>query len=105
METIMPCQNCGAVMAAGKAFCKPACRAEFHNRMSKRGRVAMPLALAWRSKRGGGPVAKAAFQEMCAYLDHCNAEDKAAGRPAMVDHVARRGDWNGGSGWRERTRG
>jgi len=71
--------------------------------MSKRGRVAMPLALAWRIKRGGGPVAKAAFQELCAYLDHCNAEDRTAGRPPMVDHVAKRGDWNGGAGWRERA--
>jgi hypothetical protein len=71
--------------------------------MSKRGRVAMPLALAWRAKRGGGKTAKAAFAELCAYLDHCNAEDRAAGRPPMVDHVARRGDWNGGTGWRERA--
>jgi len=99
----MACQNCGADIVGKKAFCAAACREAFHNRMSKRGRVAMPLALAWRAKRGSGPVAKAAFQELCAYLDHCNAEDRKAGRPAMVDHVEHRGDWNGGVGWRERA--
>jgi len=72
--------------------------------MSKRGRVALPLALAWRAGRGSGGNAKAAFAELCAYLDSCNAEDRAAGRPPMGPYVARRmsGEFNGGHGWRER---
>ena len=99
----MACPNCGVVAPAKKAFCAPACRDAFHNRMSKRGRVAMPLALAWRAKRGSGDVAKSAFKELCAYLDACNAEDHKSGRPPMAEHMAKRGDFNGGSGWRERA--
>lgn len=101
----MRCQNCGIDVPDHKAFCFPACRDAFHNRMSKRGRVAMPLALAWRGGRGSKDVAKAALKELCAYLDACNAEDRAAGRPPMNGHVERKlsGVWNGGHGWRERA--
>lgn len=104
MSQALPlCPGCGAAVPGHKAFCEPACRTAFHNRMSKRGRVAMPLALAWRGKRGSGDTAKAAFRELCELLDHYNAEDRKAGRPSMVHHVMRRGAWNGGSGWRERA--
>jgi len=71
--------------------------------MSKRGRVAMPLALTWRAGRGSGGRAKGAFAELCAYLDHCNAEDKAAGRPAMSAVMGYRDRHGTGVGWRERV--
>lgn len=96
------CPGCGTPIDPYRAFCTPKCRAHFHNRMSKRGRVAMPLALAWRAGRGQRVVSKAAFKELCQYLDKCNAEDLAAGRPLMERHIERRGDWNGGADWRDR---
>ncbi len=69
--------------------------------MSKRGRVAMPLALAWRQARGSGETPKLAFKELCAYLDHCNAEDKAAGRPSMAELLGFRKRHGELSAWRE----
>lgn len=97
----MPCQNCGSQVPAHKAFCAPACRDAFHNRMSKRGRVAMPLALGWRAGRGSGGMAKGALRELCAYLDHCNAEDRAAGRPPMAELLGFRVRNGEMSAWRE----
>lgn len=96
------CFECGAATTGPKLYCAPACRLAFHNRMSKRGRVILPYALGWRLARGSGDTAKRAFAELCAYLDHCNAEDRAAGRPPMTDYLARVGAFNGGAGWRER---
>ena len=84
-------------MPAAKSFCAVACRTRFHNRMSKRGRVIMPYMLAWRGGRGSGQAAKSAFAELCTYLDHCNAEDFAAGRPPMKQYTELRGN-----AWRER---
>lgn len=96
------CPNCGVPVARGKVYCGGECRAAFHNRMSKRGRVILPVALGWRAGRGSGDIAKAAFAELCAYLDHCNAEDHAAGRPPMVDYL-RRVRVVSYPGWRERA--
>jgi hypothetical protein len=71
--------------------------------MSKRGRVALPLALGWRARRGTGDTAKKAFTELCRYLDKCNAEDHAAGRPPMIDYLDAVGKWSmGGLRWNER---
>jgi hypothetical protein len=70
--------------------------------MSKRGRVAMPLAVGWRAKRGSGPVAKGAFSDLCEYLDHCNAEDRAAGRPPMIDHLEAVGKYASKTNWKDR---
>ena len=96
------CPNCAAPVARGAVYCCPECRAAFHNRMSKRGRVIMPVALGWRAGRGSGDIAKAAFAEMCAYLDHCNAEDVAAGRPPMAQYLKSVGVVSS-PGWRERA--
>lgn len=98
----MACQNCGAQCPPKKSFCARECREAFYNRMSKRGRVAMPLALAWRAGRGSGGTSKTALAELCAYLDHCNAEDRAAGRPQMAALIVNRQNGNG-VGWRERN--
>lgn len=96
------CPDCGNPLAGKKLYCAAACRVAFHNRMSKRGRVAMPLALGWRARRGGGDTAKQAFAELCRYLDKCNAEDVAAGRPPMADYLAAMFNWQGGARWNER---
>ena len=98
------CFDCGTATSGGKLYCNSTCRLGFHNRMSKRGRVILPYALGWRMARGSGDTAKKAFAELCAYLDHCNAEDRAAKRPPMTDYLERVGLFNGGQGWRERVR-
>lgn len=102
-KPVTRCFACGAATTAGKLYCARPCREAFHNRMSKRGRVAMPIALGWRLGRGSGTTAKDAFAELCAYLDHCNAEDRKAGLPPMTDYLQRVGAFNGGVGWRERS--
>jgi predicted nucleic acid-binding Zn ribbon protein len=74
------CPDCGAPIAGPKLYCAASCRTAFHNRMSKRGRVALPIALGWRAGRGTGDTSKNAFVELCRYLDKCNAEDRADAR-------------------------
>lgn len=96
------CPYCGTQGPKGIYCAGGECRQAFHNLMSKRGRVAMPLALGWRMKRGSGDVAKGAFAELCTYLDHCNAEDRAAGRPPMIAYLETSLKLKGGFGWRER---
>jgi cytochrome P450 len=64
----------------------------------------MPLALIWRAGRGSGGRAKEAFAELCAYLDHCNAEDRDAKRPPMTEVLGYRSRRGTGVGWRERAR-
>jgi hypothetical protein len=70
--------------------------------MSKRGRVALPIALGWRAGRGTGDTSKNAFVELCRYLDKCNAEDRAAGRPPMRDYLEAIETYRGGARWHER---
>lgn len=71
-------------------FCAPKCKDTFWNRMGRRGKVAMPLALAWREGKGrrGDEASAFAFRQLCAMLDDWNAEDRKAGRSAAK--VARR---------------
>lgn len=99
----MACQNCPSECPPKNSFCSPACREAFYNRMSKRGRVAMPLLLAWRAGRGSGGSSKDAFKELCAYADHCNAEDRAEQRPPMAQLMRNRASSGTGVGWRERA--
>lgn len=96
------CPECAAPVPRGALYCAPVCRHTFHNRMSKRGRVILPVALGWRGKRGTGDVAKRAFAELCAYLDACNAEDFAAGRPPMIRYLEAMFAHTGGVRWRDR---
>lgn len=98
------CQNCGAETTAGRLFCPERCRDDFYNRMSKRGRVAMPLVLAWRAGRGSKGGAQAAFQELCAYADECNAEDRTDGRPPMSELIGYRQRTGELTSWRERKK-
>lgn len=87
------CQECGSVFKAWHAdatFCSAAHRTAFHNRAAKRGKVAVPIMLAWRGKRGQGTMAKYAFDQMSKLADQWNAEDRAAGRPPMYAAVERK---------------
>lgn len=70
-------------------FCSHAHKLTFHNRCTARGKVLIPLAMAWRTKRGSGATAKKALSEMCRLLDSFAAEDREAGRMRMADYVER----------------
>ena len=88
-----PCPNCGERFPRGsrgspKLFCGDLCRKTFHKRQARRGEAIVAHVLAWRSKRGSGDAAKAAFAELCSIADLFNAEDRDAGRPPIVDYSA-----------------
>lgn len=72
-----------------RSFCSDAHKLAFHNRCGARGKVLIPLAMAWRTKRGSGDTAKKALAELCRVLDGFAAEDRAAGRMRMADYVER----------------
>ena len=72
-----------------KLFCSAAHKLAFHNRCMARGKVLIPLAMAWRTKRGSGGTAKKALAEMCRVLDSFAADDREAGRMRMADYVER----------------
>jgi hypothetical protein len=83
-----------------RAFCTDAHKAAFHNRASKIGRGLVPLAQAWRAGRnakGASPeavalrkTAMAAFNQMCALLDHANGDDRKEGRQPKLVYVQNR---------------
>ncbi len=84
------CPECSApfdAMHRKRTFCCPAHKLAFHNRCAARGKVLIPLAMAWCTKRGSGDTAKRAFRELCRALDAFAAEDRKAGRAPMSDYV------------------
>lgn len=84
------CPECGTefqTKSRAKLFCLPEHKLRFHNRCAARGKVLIPLAMAWRHGRGSGDTAKLAFTRMNSLLDEYNAEDLKAGRPRMIDFV------------------
>ncbi len=86
------CPECNQPFATQnrkRLFCSDAHKLAFHNRCAARGKVLIPLAMAWRTKRGGGGTAKKALAEMCRLLDRYAAEDREAGRMRAVDYVER----------------
>lgn len=54
--------------------------------MASRGKVLMPIALAWRTQRGRKGVGSTALAEMVVFLDKCAAELHEQGAPAMAEH-------------------
>lgn len=70
-----------------KLFCSNAHKTAFHNRCGARGKVLIPLAMAWRGGRGSTDSAKMAFTKMNTKLDEWNAEDCQAGRMPMREFV------------------
>lgn len=94
------CPECAEEYTTDKvdqSFCGASCKADFHNRSSKIGRVLVPLAQAWRAGRnakGGTAKARAlrasaarAFGDMCAAIDAANADDNKAGRMPKLDYL------------------
>src|SRR5882724_8962785 len=71
-----------------KRFCCDAHAQAFANRQTTRGKVMAAATLAWRGKRGGGEVGKAALAELCAMADQFNDEDRKAKRPPVADYFA-----------------
>ena len=72
-----------------RLFCCPEHKLAFHNRCAARGKVLIPLAMAWRAQRGSGVTAKSAFAEMRRTLDRFSAEDREDGRMRMADYLAK----------------
>lgn len=86
------CQWCGVQFETShpsKLFCTPAHKEAFGNFMASRGKVLMPIALAWRTQRGRKGVGADALAEMVAFLDKCAAELVAQGAPPMSQHFKR----------------
>lgn len=109
------CPECGIVFETthhSKRFCSEAHRYAFANREAAEGKVIASYAKAWRLKRGGKGVGKAAFAELCRILDDFNARDREQGRPPVTGYVstllasgytaADRREWNAKAGWRHR---
>lgn len=83
------CTHCGGALpprpekqrGPRKQYCSDACKkARSHQRLV-RGSAVIEWAQAWRRNRAQGPVATAAFAQLCQILDQFNAEDFEAGRP------------------------
>lgn len=86
------CPECSTRFGAthhAQAFCTPAHKTAYNNRILGEGQRIVGMAKAWRAGRSvQDPVlrqaAKEAFSLMCRELDALNATDKAAGRvPAL----------------------
>jgi len=93
------CQACAApvVGRANKTFCDNACKTAFHNLQAKRGKVALPLLLAWTQGRHKNTEAsRYARAELFTLASMWTREDRAAGRPPMAEYVQLKMD----AGWR-----
>lgn len=67
---------------ARKAYCDTKCRHAAGNYMASRGKVVMPMLLAWRATRGRkGTAGASAYQEIQQFVDACCAELSAQGSP------------------------
>lgn len=99
-----PCQWCGEDYTspiASKLFCGRACKDKAGNYMASRGKVVMPMLLAWRAKRGRkGTSGADAYQEMQQFVDACCAELSAQGSPPARFYEANPDKWMD----RQRTR-
>jgi hypothetical protein len=93
------CAECGSAFEGARtaSFCGVRCKDSWHNRSAKRGRVAMPLALAMvAGRRGSSEAASYARREFYALCDQWIAEDKAAGRMTAAEYLAPKME----AGWR-----
>jgi len=77
-------------------FCLPAHQIAFHNRSSKRGRVAMPFLQMWRTgKHGRSELTAYALSQLSAMADKWNTEDREAGRrPDMLVAIRKNRGWS-----------
>lgn len=95
--TACVCAECGKSFVPSNhlnvKFCPGACRATFHDRERKRGRVLVKLGQAMRMGRNTRnpekrAIAAWAFAELCAVLDTYNQEDAVVGRVDALTHLA-----------------
>lgn len=81
------CPECGKDVKRRTAtgprptFCSNECKRRRGNRRLSRGSNLTDLLQAWRIDRGSGPIAQAAFAQICQIVDLYNEQDLAAGRP------------------------
>ena len=97
----LKCAECSAPVTAkhpDAAFCGPRCRQAWHRRQASRGQVLTPVAMTWRgarNRKGDAEVGKDAMREMCRLMDRWAAEDREAGRTAVMAVGKRRAARNG----------
>lgn len=86
------CPECGGDVPRGarKLFCSPAHKAAYSNRMTVRGRILTPLAMADRITRSDIATGKLAGHEYRTLIAQWIAEDRAAGRFTAVEYLAAR---------------
>lgn len=88
-----------------KIFCTEDCRIKWGNYMASRGKVLMPIALAWRTMRGRKGVGAEALKEMTAFLDKCAAELNAQGAQPVSHHFTKtRASGTGVTNWKDAER-
>lgn len=102
------CQWCGTRYHSAhptKLFCTPKCKNDFGNFCASRGKVLLPIALAWRTQRGKKGVGSDALKEMTRFLDQCAAELSEQGAPPIAKHYsATRSSGNGVTHWADHQR-
>jgi hypothetical protein len=86
--TRRPCAQCGHPFEPAKSwqdFCGLVCQERFADIKRKRGKVAEPFILAWRTgKRGATDDSRYALDQLAALADRWTAEDKLMKRNAMA---------------------
>lgn len=93
------CPECGVTFTPGasrQAFCTVAHKVNFHRVMENRGRVLLPLALAWQAgNRKGEEHAAWARGQKDGLLRRWVQEDKRAGRdPSLVTRPKQELKWS-----------
>ncbi len=89
------CPECGGPVFRRSAkgppptFCSPEHKKLYGNRQLVEGRAVIGLLKGWRIERGSGPIASAAFAQVCTILDGFNATDREAGRPRADLYTAK----------------
>ncbi len=89
------CPECGGPVVRRSArgpkptFCSNECKRAHGNRHVVEGRAVIAFLKAWRIDRGSGPIAQAAFAQMCQIVDQFNAQDRDAERPRADLYAAK----------------
>lgn len=86
------CQWCSTPFESShpsKMFCTTQCKNDFGNWCASRGKVLMPIALAWRTQRGRKGIGSAALKEMTQFLDKCAAELNQQGAQPIAKHFSK----------------
>lgn len=91
------CQWCGAGYTspvASRLYCGRGCKDKAGNYFCSRGKVVMPMLLAWRARRGRkGTSGAEAYREMQQFVDACCAELSAQGSPPARFYEANPDKW------------